>query len=278
VIGEVFGDHPNNGGGGVDYQDPVRHMFLEVRVRREVRPEYVDHVIQRPYRDSQTGRLTSGLSVITLFGNALFLYCEESPDCTERTYVWRSGPDLVVTVTAHAYDRGVTPEAGPRRDVPCPEPTELLQAYLERYPSSLTQNWEVPVWSWIQDEARAREHLHTAVALRLAGAKYWLAMAARISIEQVRDVDLRKIERQLKEFARLRQAHLNGPDAETEHKRIKAIKQLAPQPRLSKLQELMQEYQAWWDRNVGVLVVVPALPPPVTPSPVPSTPTAVPTP
>jgi hypothetical protein len=218
------------------------------------------------FRKSQTGRFTPRLSLVTLFGNAVLFYCSPSPDCNERTYVWRSGTDLVVTVSTHAYDRSVTPGAGPRQKVPCPEPTEILQAYLTRYPSSLTQNWQIPVWSWIQDEQRGREHLRTEVALELAAAKYWLAMALRVPVEQVREGDLRKIEHHLKEFARLRQAHLSGRDAEQDRARIKAVKQLAPAARFNKLQEITQEYQTWWDGNQGTPIVVPPLPP-VTPTP-----------
>src|ERR1051325_8597507 len=89
LSGRFFDDHPNNGGGLAEYKDTSRHILVEVHVWKDTRTTYLDHFLEAQFRDDETGRLHDPqVSLVTLFGNPVLLYCHKPPDCRDRQYAW----------------------------------------------------------------------------------------------------------------------------------------------------------------------------------------------
>lgn len=188
--------------------------------------------------------------MVALFGQPVLVYCSNAPNCTEREYTWRSGFQTVLELEAHAFSRLTLPDGSPQiGEIPCPEPTEILQAYLQRYPSSLTL--------YTEDDEHAKKWRRDQTALELAAADYqldqryasvptedqWLALAA------ARD--------HLTTFAELRQAAFRGPDAAKERGRIDKLRDLPSGTQLDELKKIRLEYRQWWSTHQNDPVYLP---------------------
>jgi hypothetical protein len=269
VDGTVFGDHPDNFYAGAKYTDEARLISVGVGVTRDVRTAYIDHLIEDEFRDNARGRFHHSTSLISLFGSPVFLYCNQPPDCRRRLYEWRSGSDLVISVSAGTVRRDITPGADPpltpRRSSdlpPCAEPTEVLQAYLERYPSALTL--------YSDSDERAAQWQRDMLELELAAAQYKLTQQATVPGDQLAPGKVARIADHLLDFAKGREAVLSGPKFQREEDRIEKLRELALPKRLQELQRIADEYRNWWRAQGHGEIEVPPLPPP--------TPTAAPTP
>jgi len=264
-----FGDHPDNLTAVGDYEDGAHSLLVGASVTRDIDTTYIERLMESEFRDDATGRFHSTSSLVSLLGNTVFLYCEGSPDCKGRIYEWRSGADIIVSIDAGTVANDITPGADPpltprtsKTNPPCPEPTEILQAYLQRYPSSLTM--------YTDSDERARQWQRDMMALEVAAAQYKLADAARKPVAQVRPAELRDVESHLTEFALKRQLVLSGPKLEKETPRIEQWRALTDRSRqLAALKAVADEYQAWWSAQGYGQIEVPALPPPpAVPTPI----------
>jgi hypothetical protein len=146
--------------------------------------------------------------------------------------------------------------------LPCPEPSEILQAYLQRYPSALTL--------YTDSAERAAQWRRDMLELDLAAAQYKLAQRAAAPPDQLTPANVASIADHLLDFARGREAVLSGPKFQREEDRIEKLREFSLPKRLQELQKIADEYQSWWTAQGYGQIEVPPLPPP--------TPTAVPTP
>ena len=238
----ILGDNEQLIFADVGYRDNLRRIPVGVSVIQDDRTTFLDHVVESTFRDSTTGRMDSEVSIVSLFGQPVYSYCDEPPQCKRRLYRWRSGLGIVIDIEAKAFSADVEP-------VPCPEPTEILQAYLQRYPSSL------PLYT--EDDEHAKKWRRDQTALELAAADYqldqryasvpaedqWLALAA------ARD--------HLTTFAELRQAAFRGPDAAKERGRIDKLRALPSGTQLDELKKIRLEYRQWWSTHQNDPVYLP---------------------
>jgi hypothetical protein len=238
----ILGEAPENVSAGVEYTDEARGFSVEVGVTRHAQILFLDHFIEAKSRDRATARMDPSSSMVSLFGQAVLAYCYKPPDCTRREYTWRSGNQIVIEVEPKAFSNEL-------KRIPCPEPTEILQAYLQRYPSSLTL--------YTEDDEHAKKWRRDQTALELAAADYqldqrytsvpaedqWLALAA------ARD--------HLISFAELRQAAFRGPDAAKERGRIDKLRDLPSGTQLDELKKIRLEYRQWWSTHQNDPVYLP---------------------
>lgn len=277
---DLFGADPRTIEATTEYADWGRHLGVGVSVSREVDTTYVDHMMTLYFHDNDTGHLGAGASIISLFGHATYFLCHDAPDCTYRTYAWRTDSHVVVEVRASGFDPATQPDwtpgvkdediGKPPRYYPTLEPTEVLQAYLQRYPSALTmfQDTEEHAHQWLLDEA----------ALSLAAAEYKLA-------ELDRGGHPEQITQHLLDFARMRALSTGGvqalfvPSASRERERLDAIDRMGGAKQVEAWKALAKEYHDWWNSHVGQPIYVPSPPPPTAaPTAPPVTPSVAPTP
>jgi hypothetical protein len=244
---QYFGEHPENAGGDAEYRDRSRDMLVDISVVKNARTAFLDHLIEAQFRDATTARLHTEVSLIVMGGQPVFFYCGEPPGCGERTYTWRSGDRIVVKVEAKAFDRSprTVPSSGHK---PCPEPTEILQAYLQRYPSSLTL--------YTEDDEHAAKWRREQTALEIASAEFWLNQAGNAQPNQQSGL-LDTARHHLESFAELREVAFRGPSASEEQKRLTAARQLPIPSRLTELNKIGQEYHAWWNTHQNDPVYLP---------------------
>ena len=278
---DYFGPHPASLGASAGYNDPSREMFVHAVVRFNARTDYLDHLLESNVWDTDTGRVADEGSMPTVQGQPIFLFCDPPTNCTDRDYWWRSGANVVVEIEASCTHRPPYPE--PSVALPCPEPTEILAAYLQRYPSNLMVNWAVPDWNWFTSDAHVQQFLQTETALHLASALYHLADLERRPVSTLQQSDVTHAGGLLVDFAQLREQHFHGPPAAKEQARMDALR--APlngkvQPldvQLRALRAIATEYQQWWSARGFTPPIMPALLPlDATPTPVAPTPTSTP--
>ncbi len=243
---------------GTSYNDESRNMGVSVKIRHQAQGLYVDHFVEKRFRNRyREGRFSPNMQMLQLPEGVVYFFCENSPNCIERTYRWLSGINTGVLVRTNC---GVwqTNQHGQRKLVrqPCPEPTEILQAYLTRYPSSLSY--------YVDDDSQALRWWKREAEFEMAVAKYNL-VRARPNDTQVA--------RRLEHFARIRGHYLDGPAAGPQESRIAAMKKLPAEIRHELLSSLWDEYHAWWVAKYATPVALY-----VSPTPTPAPPTPPPTP
>lgn len=144
---DLFGRDPRTIQAEASYVDHGRQIGADVEVSREIDTEYLDHMLTDTFVNPETGHFERGRSMVSVLGNVVYFACQDAPNCTHRSYTWRTASNILVLITAGAGpDFGPTATPGRRPEdigkpityYPTPEPTELLQAYLQRYPSALT--------------------------------------------------------------------------------------------------------------------------------------------
>jgi hypothetical protein len=245
-ITAAFGEHPENLVAAANYRDTARGMFVEVTVQRVARTDFVDHLIEARVRSQENARVVPGGSMVIAFDQPLYFYCG-GDGCNRRVYRWRSGPQIVVDINAD----GVASDGA---DIPCPEPTELLQAYLQRYPSSLTFQPD--------SDERAAQFRRDQLALRLSAAQHWLTQTATAAEDDQIPL-LHEVGRHLTKFAQIRAAAFGTPSLLAEAQRIHDALQLPVTTQQRKLHEILSEYQGWWAQHQNDPV---RLPPVATPT------------
>lgn len=248
-----FGDHTDDLFAATRYRDDSRGISVEVAVVRNGRPEFLDHLIEAVFRDGATGRMNLPQSTTTsVLNNTVFFFCDKPPpNCESREYMWRSGPQLVIKVKAHASTAERLPDGFPQvHRIACAEPIEILQAYLERYPSAIT--------AFTESDDRAKQWRRDQAALRLAAAEYQLDGAPSLSSDKQSQA-LDAARDHLTSFAELRRVAFGGASATKEAERIAAARQLPIATQLTELNKIRQEYRQWWNAHQNDPV---SLPPP----------------
>ena len=254
--GASFSDDRDEGNvsAGTSYVDESRNMGVTVKVRRQAQGLYVDHFVESRFRDAEDeGRFPVDVGMHQLPDGVVYFWCQNSPNCLKRSYLWLSGNDTGVAVRVVC---GVwqPDQYGEDQYVkqPCPEPTEILQTYLTRYPSSLSY--------YVDDDSQALRWWKRESEFEMAVAKYNL-VRARPNDTQVA--------RRLEYFAQIRGRYLDGPAAGPQESRIEAMKKLPAEIRHELLSGLWDEYHAWWVAKYATPVALYASP---TPTPEPPTP------
>lgn len=253
IMERYFGEDPQDLFAGTDYSDDARDMTIEVAVIRVQRTTYLDHLLEAKFRDGRSGRMHAENSVISVGGESVLFSCAKPPpQCEDRTYSWRSGSNILVTIRAHAMEFFTDAEGLPKpRPIPCPAPTEILQAYLQRYPSAL-----VP---YSESDDRAKTWLRQQVALSLEAAESHLDR----EVSAVDPIDKERLLEDAVEhllaFLRLRASALAGPAADRELRRLSSLDPLPLETQARKLAEIRQEYRAWWNvhQNDAVQLATP---------------------
>jgi hypothetical protein len=241
------------------YRDEARNMGASVEVRRQAQARYVDHFVESGFRsEARKGRFSPNMQMLVVSGEVVYLFCENSPNCMSRSYAWLSGNDTGVEVGANC-GTWAPDSTGEDQYVkqPCPEPTEILQAYLERYPSSLS--------FYVDDASQAERWFAREAEFQMAVAKY----------ELDRTTDGGGAPINLTRFARIRGEQLNGPAAGPQMSRIAALDTLPADVKREQLIAIWDEYHVWWVANQGAPVELYVAP---TPTPVVTPPTPDPTP
>ena len=250
VNSRFLGDRPEDLFAGGSYRDRVRGVLIELSVTRNGNTAYLDHLIEADLRDDATGRMLGPENAMVLIlGNPVFIFCDTPPDCEGRQYLWRSGPNFVVKVRASAAADVGPPDGPPKiRRLPCPEPTELLQTYLQRYPSSLTL--------FADSDDRAKAWRRDQTALELAAADYQLDRAATLAPDNQWQA-LGAARDHLALFAQLRELALRGPSFIKERDRIGSTSSLPTPAQLTELNKIRQEYRQWWNAHLNDPVFLP---------------------
>jgi hypothetical protein len=236
-----FSENPEDVSAGARYRDSSRHMVVGAGVDSYADTAFLDHLIEEVFRDSTTARLHAGNSFLSISGNAVFLYCGGAPNCDEREYMWRSGDRIVVRVEAKAFNADLS-------QAPCPEPTEILQAYLRRYPSALSL--------YTEDDDHAKKWRREQTALELASAEYWLEQAAT-AVGTRQSGALESVRNHLSSFAELRRVAFGGPSLRHEAERIGKAELLPAATQLSELKKIQEQYRQWWNAHQNDPVVLP---------------------
>lgn len=250
-IGAQFlGNDPQDVFAQAHYTDAVRGMLVDVQVIRNGRTAFLDHLVEAVFRDGSTGRLDLPESTIaSILGGTLFFFCDKPSACKRRDYMWRSGSNLVVRISAHAASHQRMPDGFPKVDaIPCPEPTEVLQAYLQRYPSALS--------FYTEDDAHAKRWRHDQAALELVSADYHLDQTGGATPEHTASL-LDAARDHLTSFAELRRVAFGGPSATKEAERIAAVRQLPAATQLAELNKIRNEYRQWWNAHQNDPVYLP---------------------
>jgi hypothetical protein len=245
-----LGDNPANVDAGARYEDSTRGMTVGVRVARQADTTYLVHFLESPFRSHKTGRLLPQATLSVHGGQRLFFYCSQGPDCEDRIYAWLSGLDTVVSVDAKAFVDVGSAAAGPDpRRTPCPEPTEVLDAYLDRYPSTLAEPPSA-------DDESAKQWLRGRVGLMLAAAELRLA-AVRTVQENLRGQALHEAREALYRWAQEREDVFRKPAAAREAERLHSLEPLPIDAQLRELEALRDEYRAWWTAHQNDAIELP---------------------
>ncbi len=226
------------------YLDKGRKMGVHVELYRHSQGLYVAHEVESGFR-TEDGKFSPGTKMLKVGGGVVYFHCGKRSTCV-KSYGWVSGGDVEVSLTASCGD-WLPDESGEVRHValPCPEPTKILQAYLSRYPSSLSfySDGEAQTQRWWKREA---EYM-------LAIARYEMDRLGRVASAPMR----------LMTFAQIRSQQLEGPPVGPEVSRIQAIEQLQEPVKHQQLLEVWDEYNVWWMEKYGRRVDVFAVPTPI---------------
>jgi hypothetical protein len=247
---DLIAPGPYDSSAGAKYQDEVRNVSVYVGVDKFTNGANLDDAIEARFRDNRTARLSAKVGMISFAGNSLYLFCFPGPDCKQRIYVWRSGPDTNVEISVDAFSPVEYDSAGSpvSRSTAAPEPTEILEAYLARYPSALVAQPET--------DERRREFRRREVGHALKAVEQQLARVPSLPQEQRRDA-LMDVREAMVVWAELRQGAYGKPDAKREFDRISALAELPEDAQLRMLNDILQEYRAWWNANQGNPISLP---------------------
>lgn len=241
--------HAENVDAGAGYDDPARGISVHVRVTKHADPVHIRHFLEALFRSHSTGRMHGQTATVDRNGNTIYFYCSPSPDCKDRVYAWRSGSDRIVQVAAKAFVDVGSPEDGPDpRRIPCPEPAEVLDEYLDRYPSALTVS--------AQGDEQAKQWLRDRVGLELARAELDLEAVASVP-EAMRSQALFEARSALIAWSEKREKVFGKPDSDREAERIARLDGLGSDAQIRELSKIRDEYRAWWAAHQNDPVVLP---------------------
>lgn len=141
---------------GTSYVDVGREMVVDVTVQRFGDPIWVVHELEGTFRTLDGARFDMHVTVVDTGRRRRFELADPGtapvpvglpPPKTNRVVAWTSDPDCVVEVTYVLGGPGRLAEAT----------NEIVDAYLERYPSSLPEtlaDTDAHHAQWVRDEMR----------------------------------------------------------------------------------------------------------------------------
>jgi hypothetical protein len=240
---EFLPAEPENLRAGAEYADAARGMRVGVSVVRQADPTHLEHLIESDFRSHDTGHRYAEAEMVDIDGNTVLSYLEPRADPKDRSYAWRSGAQVAVRVEAKAFVDVGSAESGPDpRRAPCPDPREVVRAYLERYPSSLERTRD--------SGARAHAWLRERVGIHLEELERQLDEVPALP-ESRRRQALFDVRRSMLDWAVERERVFGGPQAAPFEERLARITPEPVDAQLRDLGSLRREYREWWNEHRG---------------------------
>lgn len=264
-LGSVGGEHVMPGTGrvagsndrmaGTAYVDRTNHVVVNVTVQTFTDSTWVLHEIEGQYRSKTGERINPNVSLVDGAGRRRFQLMVPT-DLDPGGYVtWMAGDSTVVQVEFSFIGRGRTATI----------PQEIVDAYLQLYPSSLPDSIaDTPAHhtQWVRDEMRR--------LLQYAGRDLGFAAAAQDASQ--RFAWLSSTKERLQQFATFQEAFYAAGSGvqfryDVEHDNVTADGTSRDDAKLQKwLEQRQQDLSAWWSahQTAPVLLPTPGAPPRAT--------------